>query len=387
MTAATLTLAAPDFSAFDRAARRPDPAVLWPVGPQSLAAHWLDHAVRLGCQRVVMHVTDRPSAVRAALGGGAFWSLQIEISSQPSPAHATAMFGLPGQSAAVAPTNPVELLHWWFDLNTRWLAGRNRKSISIDRLGPRGGWLAPHVQIHPSATLVAPFWIGAETVIGPGCRIGPGALIGAGCVLEADVRLEQSLVLPGTCLGRHLDVCAKIVAGSTLLDWLTGTGLEIKDSFIATSLTPSRARVPWSERILAALLWLPAHALALGIDRDSPQTIRLPDGRRIALSTRSKGFLLGRRAEWLRHVIAGRLRLVGVLPRATPPDLPPECLRLLEGSTPGVFALSDLHGIHTANDAGEAVHALYQAADPSTHVLVRKNLFRLCRTQSASVPA
>lgn len=237
----TLTLSAPDFSAIDTLARRTDPAVLWPVGPQALAAHWLDHAVRLGCRRVVIHAADRPALIREELAGGAYWSLEIEVSTDPAPADAVALLRLPNDPQRPAPQTAADLLEWWLQLNLRWLASRNPGAVSIDRYREDGGWIAPRATVHPSATLTAPYWIGAGTEIGPDCRIGPHAVVGAGCLLERDVRLENSLVLPGTFLGSHLDVDGKIFAGATLLDPGTGTRVDITDPFIASLLaSPTR---------------------------------------------------------------------------------------------------------------------------------------------------
>lgn len=232
----TLTLSAPDFSGLDTLARRTEPAVLWPVGPQPLAAHWLDHAVRLGCRRVVIHAADRPALIREELAGGAYWSLEIEVSSDPAPAHAVALLRLPNEPQRPAPQTAAELLGWWLQLNLRWLADRKPDAVSIDRYRDDGGWIAPRATVHPSATLTAPYWIGAGTEIGPDCRIGPNALVGAGCLLERDVCLENSLVLPGTFLGSHLDVDGKIFAGAILLDPSNGTRVEIIDRFIASAL-------------------------------------------------------------------------------------------------------------------------------------------------------
>jgi len=268
----TLILAAPDFGAMDQLARRPDPAVLWPVGGQSFAAHWLDHAVRLGCKRVVLHAVDRPAEVRSALGDGAYWSITLEISSQPPPTEAVPMFGLPTEAESAPPATAAELLAWWFALNRRWLERRDAGAVSIDHAREAGGWVGPHAQIHPTARLVAPYWIGAGTTIGPGCQIGPHALIGADCVLEEDVRVDDSLILPRTFLGAHLDVSAKVIAGSTLLDRVTGTRVELRDSFVASSLAPAAHRVAWTDRILAALRWLPKQLFRL---RPSQQAISL----------------------------------------------------------------------------------------------------------------
>ncbi len=380
----TLVLAAPDFATLDLVARRKEPSVLWPVGGQSLAAHWLDHAVRLGCKRVVIHAADRPAEVRAALGGGGYWSLELEVSSQRAPADAIPMFGLPNDPKPVAPTTPLELLGWWFDLNCRWLAGRNINAVSIDQCREAGGWIGPRVKISASAKLVSPYWIGAGAEIGPECRIGPNAFIGSGSVLESDVHVENSFVLARTFLGSHIDVRTKIIDGNTLLDLVAGTRVELRDNFVASALTSGAGRVDWRERVLAAILWVPAILLALGCGRPVTDMVRLPGGALLALSTRSRGPLLARRASWLRHVIAGHMRLVGVLPRAIVPNLPPDSRSLLEESTPGMFALSDLHGIHTTADTEESVHAVYQAAVPAANAEVWRNLFRLCRLRPAT---
>ena len=100
--------------------------------------------------------------------------------------------------------------------------------------------------IHPTA-LVDP---GAR--LGSGVEIGPYAVIGPNCLLENDVRLEHSLVLRNTFLGRHLDVRSKIVEGGTLLDFLSGTRVELTDKFIASALAPDPKRAPGEEGFMTA---------------------------------------------------------------------------------------------------------------------------------------
>lgn len=372
----TIKLVAPDFAALDTAGRRSDPAILWPVGGQPFAAHWMDYAVRLGCKKVILHAVDRPAEVRASLGSGAAWSLHLEILSDAAPSDAIAMVGLPGEMPPTAPTTPAELLEWWFALNSRWLAGRDPAAVSIDQFR-QGGWIGPRVRIHPSALLKPPFWIGAGSEIGADCRLGPDALIGPGCLLEKDVHVENSLVLPRTFLGRHLDLHARIVDGGTVLDRATATRVAIADKFIASTLGPAGERVPWHERFSAALLWLPAALLALGAGAPVLRTVRLPGGNRLNLATRPRGPLLARRSAWLRLVVSGQLRLVGILPREIVADLLPENRRLLEDALPGVFALSDVHGVHSTEEPEESVHALYQIAVPESDALVRKSLLHL----------
>ena len=375
---------APDWAALDTTVRRSEPAVLWPVGGQSLAAHWLDHAVRLGCTQVVLHAPDRPAEVRAALGDGGYWSLELEVSSQPPPPEAIPMIRLPFEGRREAPSTPLALVAWWYELNLGWLERRKPDAIAIDERRADGGWVGPKVKIDPTAQLVAPYWIGAGAEIGPGCRIGPGAMIGPGCVLEQDVRVEGSLVLPRTYLGRHLDVVARVVDGPVMIDRKAGTRVELADAFVASSLAAAPDRVAWSERILAALLWLPAWLWSVAAGSGATETIIHRGSKPLALATGGRGPLLVRRARWLGHVAAGRMRLVGVLPRTAPPELPVDSRALLAEVRPGAFALSDLHGIHSSADPDEAVHAAYQIAVPAADRLVWRNLIRLCTLRPAA---
>jgi glycosyltransferase involved in cell wall biosynthesis len=109
---------------------------------------------------------------------------------------------------------------------------------------------------------------------------------------------------------------------------------------------------PLSERLVAALLWLPAQLLALAADPRTTLDASLPGGTRLALSTGSRGCLLARRAGRLGAVVAGRLRLIGILPRNQPPaHLPAETRALLAHTPPSVFSLADLHEAHTPRPA------------------------------------
>ena len=92
-------------------------------------------------------------------------------------------------------------------------------------------------------------------------------------------------------------------------------------------------------------------------------TVQLGRSRSLRLRSYSRGPLLLRRSGWLRHVAAGNLRLVGVLPR-TDEDwktLSPDTRSALEQAPVGVFALSDLSHCHSAGQPDEWMHAVFQA--------------------------
>jgi hypothetical protein len=346
-------------------------------------AHWLDHAVRTGRKEVVIHAADRPELLRTRLEGGAFWSLRVEVSPRPAPPDAVPMTALPGATPGSEPADGAAVLRWWLDLNLRWLEGRDPAAVSIDRRQPDGGWVGPHARIHPTAVLRPPYWIGAHAEVGAGCHIGPGALVGRGAVLDEDVTVERSLVLGDTYLGAHLDVRGLIVAGALLLDPARGVRAQLADPFIAAALKRGPAAVPLADRVAAALLWLPAQLLALGAAASPGGEASLPGGRTLVLRTRDRGPLLARRAGWLGHVVAGRLRLIGPLPRSRTAAalLPADCRPLLDASLPGVFSLADTQGVHRVDDPEEAAHALYQVAVPGADAAVRRRLLHLVWTR------
>ncbi len=380
-SAPPLVLAAPDWQALDTLARRDDPPLLWQIGTQPLIAHWLDHAVRLGCKQVTLYCPDRPAAVRAALEGGAYWSLQLDLRPAAPPAGTAVetIDRLPGRPAlAAAPADGAALVRWWLDLNLDWLAARDPALVHVDSAREPGGWVGPRAIIAPGVVLKSPYWIGAGTLVGPGCVIGPGALIGPGSVLSEDIKLRDALVQGGTFVGGHLDLEGKLLLGATLLDPAKAARADLTDDFIAAAMRRPALSTPLSERLLAALLWLPAQLLALAAGPRTTLDAALPGGARLALSTGSRGSLLARRAGWLGAVVAGRLRLVGILPRDQPPaHLPAETRALLAHTPPGVFSLADLHEAHTPDQPDELAHALYQAALPEADRTVHASLGKL----------
>lgn len=381
-------LAAPDWHALDTVARREDPPVLWPVGNAPLITHWLDHAVRLGCRSLTLYCPDRPAAVRSALEGGAYWSMQLDLRPHAPPAGAAVEWvdHLPGHSGASAPpSDGASLLQWWLALSQTWLTQRDPAVVQVDGQREPGGWIGPRVALAAGVIFHPPYWIGVGTLVGEGCRIGPGAVIGPGSVLSADVHVRDSVIEGGTFIGAHLDLHGKLLRGATLLDPARGARVDLTDDFIAAAMRRPAQRTPWSERLMAALLWLPAQFLSLFCGPATRAFIALPGGERLALATAARGPLLARRAGWLGAVVRGRLRLIGILPRSHPPiGVPEETRALLTHTVPGVFSLADLHSAHSTDEPDELAHALYQAALPASDREVRARLVHLCFTRPTS---
>jgi hypothetical protein len=322
--------------------------------------------------------------VRTALEGGAYWSVKLDLRPSPPPAGETVEIinHLPGRPAlANAPADGAALVRWWLDLNLDWLAARDPALVHVDTQREPGGWIGPRAIIPDDAVLRPPYWIGAGTLVGRGCTIGPGALVGPGSVLSDDVHLADALVLGGTFVGEHLDLHGKLLLGATLLDPAKPARADLTDDFIAAAMKRPAQVTPFTDRLLAAALWLPARLLSFAAGRVHEITITLPGGARLPIRTGTRGCLLARRARWLDAVIAGRLRLVGILPRAqSTVPMPGETRALLAHTTPGVFSLADVHGAHSPDEPDELAHALYQAALPEGDGVVRRAFFKLLFT-------
>jgi hypothetical protein len=101
----------------------------------------------------------------------------------------------------------------------------------------------------------------------------------------------------------------------------------------------------------------------------------------IALPTGRTGPLWCRRVPWLRHIAAGRLCWIGILPRGADelPQVPKEIAHTLQNAPNGMFSLADVYGCHDPADPEEWIHAAYQAsaAGGNAGAVVLRNLWRI----------
>ncbi len=378
----------PDWSEHDAIWQSEKPFALWPVGNQPLIAHWMDEAVHQEIQHITLYTADRPAELRAYLNRGAYWSRPIEVcpirSDEEAPVDARPLVGLPRANRLPSPIEgQTGLLQHWLHLNRRWLDNLQDYTLKIEVQHPSGGWVGPHTSIHPSAKLVPPFWIQAKGEVGAGAQIGPYACIGENTIVDQNAIVQNSFVLPGTMVGSNTSLDGVAAQGGLLLDGRNGCRVAIADSFILSDIGDSISSANWSERLAAlALFCLLSPIAALG--RLDWSELEAHDGRggALRLKTGRKGRLLIRRWHWLKEVVKGRMRLVGILPR--PVDWQAETAdaevsRRLISTTPGVLALSDVHDCHSPCDPTEWIHASYQAfaSDKSIRKLLRAQIWKL----------
>ena len=382
----TWQLVAPDWSALDTVWKNPKPFVLWPVGHQALVAHWMDEAVRRGAESVELFVADRPAEVRAQLEGGAFWSRRLRVipiaSEADAPAGAQRITGLPGDENAALPNDGQQLLRHWFSLQKIWLARRIAGAVTLDTAHPSGGWIGPQAKIHLSAKLTAPFWIGANATIGAGCEIGPDAFVGRGAVLDENVSVRHGCVIGRTYLGRNTELVNAAATGSTLLHIEHGCRVEIAERFILSPVAGDTRGASVGQRVCAGVIFLLLAPLAkLWCRSWDTREVAMPDGTTRCLSTGKAGPLWVRRWPWLWEIARGKLRWVGILPRAEEAWglMPAELAAPLRASEPGMMSLADVHGCHDPADPEEWIHAVYQAqrADPKVTATVLRNFWKI----------
>lgn len=368
----TWLLVAPDWEALDTIWQQPLPFVLWPVCGKPLLAFWLDEALRAGAETITVLAHDRPHLVRAWLEKGDYWSREIKVITQDnglSVDERRSMDRLPGSEVGGEVTDGRDLLERWFSLHAPALRLRESAELVIDREISPGVWLGPGAVVHPSAELKAPCWIGPRARVGARCRLGPNAYIANRAVVDDDVEASDAVVCADTFVGRHTHLQQSAAQGGLLLNWRMGVAVRIAEEFILSDLTRKNDRPAWGEQLLAlaVLIWAWPAGWLLNLGRHpSVRSMRDAQGASRTLKTWPNGPLIFRRAGWLGEVAAGRLKWFGILPRSGDDwERVPEGLRsLLEKSTPGLLALSDLYNCHDPAEPDEWMHAAYQAGAP-----------------------
>jgi len=383
-------LVSPDWASLDTIWRSPLPFVLWPVCEKPLLSYWLDEAVRAGVESVSIEAVDRPHLVRQWLDQRDLWSRSIEVHSKPYANEGwdrILLQGLPVTDTPPVVQSAKDLMQHWYQLQVEALRRRASGMVHLDHEFRPGIWFGPGAKASADAIFTPPCWIGSLARVGPECRIGPHAFIGSGVFLDTDVEVVESVVCADTYVGSHTTLKRTAVQGGLLMDLERGVGVEVVDEFVLAPLGGPASSPPLFERLLSALAALPMEWIARLCNRGAgpyETTVRLGRSRSLKLHSYAKGPLCLRRSGWLGHVAAGKMRLVGVLPR-TEDDwkgLSPDTRSALEQAPVGVFALSDLYQCHSPEQPDEWMHAVFQAgsANGTGQRMAWKSLLRIALT-------
>lgn len=227
--------------------------------------------------------------------------------------------------------------------NRACLDGRVPELLMTGREREPGVRLGRGAVVHPTACLEPPVFLGEGVRVGPRAQVGPHASIGAGCLLDEECAVSDAIVLPGTFVGRQLEIRAALVDRDRLASAPHAAEVRVADAFLLGGVAPAGAG-RWcgrlGSRLLASALLCaaaPVLALAAAWKRlvDGPGVVerrpflRLPaDGpgpRTVATVHRLRGGasdgagpsdLLHRVLPGLLAVARGDLRFVGVEPRS-----------------------------------------------------------------------
>ena len=204
-------------------------------------------------------------------------------------------------------------------------------------------WLGNGSSVHAGARLVAPVYIGNHAKIKEGASVGPNAIIGDNCVIDCGTAVKSSLVMPGTYVGRDLELDGVIVSEDCLANVRHQTVISVVDRQFFGGLDAARTgaiRTPVLQRLLALLIWplswLAFRALQSRSDlgkKAPPQELGVFDPATGAFRAAAVRLLAdnvavseGHPNAWrnhflhtfhpgLRDVVAGRVALVGMQPR------------------------------------------------------------------------
>lgn len=268
------------------------PLALVPIFGRSLLDLWLSDLANRGARKVLILAADRPEKVRAHVGRGEQWGLQVEVQPDtreltpdearakhrpkaetdwlPTPYDATLLDHVPGSSIQLWNT-PAD---WFAELQ------KLMPTAAADRVGMRE--LAPGVFVHvrsridPAARLTAPCWVGANSWVAALAKVGPDAIVEEGSYVDDGASVHESLVGTGTYVGSLTELNQSLAWGRGLYKWTNGSFTEVTDQFLLADID-SRARTARSSSLACRFLAL------LALAATSPvllwALLRRPSGR------------------------------------------------------------------------------------------------------------
>lgn len=388
----------PEHRAAGGAFHRMRPLALMPLLGRTMLDYALTDLKREGVTDVKVLASDRPEAVREAVGRGEAWGLRVEVigesnelapdlaevqhgdsssgSGRPRVVVLGEVPGMPGRDLWKSHTATFEILC------DALKSEAHASQLTMSEVSP-GVWISTKARISSRAMVVSPAWIGAYASIGAGARVGPNAIVEGGAFVDGGAVIRDSWVGPDTYVGATASVNGCCAWGHGLLCWRDGSFLEVHDNFLLNDLTRRTAaqkRASLPERLAAALLMIVTFPLALiALIRARFQRQDWFNSRRVILPppcridaftvTHSLPQLSGARGLFQRWpelwlVVCGYMSLVGNRP------LTREQISLLKGPVgrlwlacpAGVFSLADAEGVAPDLLSESIAHAAYFSA-------------------------
>ncbi|MSU58811.1 MAG: hypothetical protein EXS35_11695 [Pedosphaera sp.] len=253
------------------------PLALLPVMGKPLLAYWLEHLADLGIKEVRVLATDRPEQVRAEIGHGERWGMEVEVVPvlrELSVAEARSKYRPKDEADWPAEPRDVQLVDRFpgleqyplFDTYTGWVSAvqawlphsATRHRVGVREIKPRV-WVGLRSRVSESAKMTAPCWIGENVWVGSHAKIGPYAILENRVVVESGVEVANSAIGPETFVGAFTELRDSLAWGSTLVNWRNGSRTSVPDAFLMCSLNRHTRRQKagnWLGRLAAGVLML-----------------------------------------------------------------------------------------------------------------------------------
>ncbi len=294
----------------------------------------------------------------------------------------------------------------WIDASTpdglldtqAMLLNRKLSSLMINGIEREPGvWVSRNVEIHPTAKLKSPLYIGPNSRINHGVRLGPNVVISGDCIVDSNTIIDQSLAMAGTYIGEGLELSRTIVDHDVLVNARLGTRVGVSENFLLGGVQ-SKHQQGWlvrgTQRICAAvliLLFAPILLLSIlyfaVVRRSSDLSVQMAkvplESRSLAISTYplpclgADAWQVHRPAGWspfvrqvlpgLFAVLLGRISIVGLPPKSVKEieRLPQEWHALYVKGRSGLITESALAASDEDNETERYLADAYYAARQS----------------------
>ena len=327
---------------------------LLPLLDRPVLQHGIESLVSTGAKEITIATLTAVEAVRHLVGDGLRWGVKIVVHPMRDlrdlPALAREFAGdapylvvdaerVPDHPAEPSTMGAQEQLdrdtHPCLDVHTpgAYLASWNRMCgetlpnlVQTGRRSEDNIVIGRNTQVHPTAKIIGPAYIGERCLVGAGAEVGPNAFVGADSIVEDGATLTGCIVLPHTYVGTRLEVRRKIVYCSTIYDLDRRTSLTAVEDFLLGSTRSAATKPSVAERASAlglAVLLSPAALLGLAFRGGSGASLGHPSLGKD---------LCARVAPGLWSVAMGKRHLVGA------PKLEANQRREVEQLAPGLLA-------------------------------------------------
>ena len=371
------------------------PLALVPALGRTLIDLALAGAVRRGATSIIVLAHDRPDQIRAAVGQGQAWGLDIDVLPIPkrlTTDEARARFHS-GENWLPAPDDVLTLdmaagADWTGHLDDpvcyfEGLLGRMGQACG-DRIGMRevmpGVFVGTRAKVSDQAVLKAPCWIGQKAWIASGATVGPDAVVEGGACIDRNATVERSWIGPDTYVGALTEVADSMAWANHLLSLKTGSTVELRDAFLLGGLGKSyRPPVPgsWAGRTAAllalALTWPIVLVAWLRRSKGQPllaslEAVHAPTAQPATAPTLRYRQLNGAPGVWRRwpelvRIARGEFVWFGNRPltRDQATSLADDFERLWLATPTGLFSLADALGHDGPFDDEARVHAAFHS--------------------------